>query len=136
MYSKIYLRLEPLGLELAAAAARQAGHEVRLMDLQVETRADYGRLLERWWPEAVGFSLNYLANVPEVLDLVRMTRERLPNCFIFVAATAPPSPLRSCSATPTGRSTACCAAKAKPRSVASSRRRDTPPARCIACPAR
>ena len=83
MYSKIYLRLEPLGLELAAAAARQAGHEVRLMDLQVETPANYFRLLERWRPEVVGFSLNYLANVPEVLDLVRMTRERLPDCFIF-----------------------------------------------------
>ena len=39
------------------------------MDLQVETPANYFRLLERWWrPEVVGFSLNYLANVPEVLD--------------------------------------------------------------------
>ena len=42
MYSKIYLRLEPLGLELTAAAARQAGHEVRLgqaaAHLQVEAR--------------------------------------------------------------------------------------------------
>src|SRR5215470_7988106 len=84
MYSKIYLRLEPLGLELSAAAARQAGHEVHLMDLQIETPADYSRLLDWWRPEAVGFSLNYLANVPEVLDLVRATRERLPNCFIFV----------------------------------------------------
>ena len=83
MYSKIYLRLEPLGLELAAAAARQAGHEVRLIDLQSETPEDYFRLLERWRPEAIGFSLNYLANVPEVLDLVRETRERLPDCFIF-----------------------------------------------------
>src|SRR5262250_445204 len=83
MYSKIYLRLEPLGLELAAAAARQAGHEVRLIDLQSETPEDYFRLLERWQPEAIGFSLNYLANVPEVLDLVRETRERLPDCFLF-----------------------------------------------------
>ena len=33
MYSKIYLRLEPLGLELVAAAAREAGHSVRLIDL-------------------------------------------------------------------------------------------------------
>ena len=33
MYSKIYLRLEPLGLELVAAAAREAGHDVRLIDL-------------------------------------------------------------------------------------------------------
>ena len=83
MYSKIYLRLEPLGLELVAAAARQAGHEVRLIDLQVETQKDYLRLLDRWRPDAVAFSLNYLANVPEVLDLARAIRERLPACFIF-----------------------------------------------------
>jgi hopanoid C-3 methylase HpnR len=83
MYSKIYLRLEPLGLELVAAAARQAGHDVRLIDLQVETEQDYFRLLERFRPDAVAFSLNYLANVPEVLDLAKATRERLPHCFIF-----------------------------------------------------
>ena len=27
LYSKVFLRLEPLGLELVAAAARRAGHE-------------------------------------------------------------------------------------------------------------
>jgi len=84
MYSKIYLRLEPLGLELVAAAARRAGHEVQILDLQVETHEDYFRRLDRWRPDAVAFSLNYLANVPEVLDLARATRERLPGCFIFV----------------------------------------------------
>jgi hypothetical protein len=47
-YSNIHLRLEPLGLELVAASARQAGHEVRLIDLQVETQKDYLRLLDRW----------------------------------------------------------------------------------------
>src|SRR5215831_3234834 len=83
MYSKIYLRLEPLGLELVAAAARRAGHEVELLDLQVETHDDYFRRLDRWRPDAVAFSLNYLANVPEVLDLAKATRERFPNCFIF-----------------------------------------------------
>ena len=83
MYSRIYLRLEPLGLELVAAAARRAGHEVQLLDLQVETHEDYFRRLDRWRPDAVAFSLNYLANVPEVLDLARATRERLPDCFIF-----------------------------------------------------
>ncbi|HXJ80373.1 MAG TPA: hopanoid C-3 methylase HpnR [Candidatus Methylomirabilis sp.] len=84
MYSRIYLRLEPLGLELAAAAARRAGHEVQLLDLQVETHADYFRRLGRFRPDAVAFSLNYLANVPEVLDLAKATRERLPDCFIFI----------------------------------------------------
>src|SRR5205823_11036481 len=33
--------------------------------------------------EAVGFSLNYLANVPEVLDLARETKRRLEHCFVF-----------------------------------------------------
>ncbi|MYS40546.1 hopanoid C-3 methylase HpnR, partial [Streptomyces sp. SID5998] len=35
MYSEIFLRLEPLGLERVAAAARAAGHQVRVVDLQV-----------------------------------------------------------------------------------------------------
>ena len=30
MYTKIYMQLEPLGLELVAQAARQAGHQVHL----------------------------------------------------------------------------------------------------------
>ncbi len=32
----------------------------------------------------VTFSCNYLANVPEIVDLSRATRDRLPDCFIFV----------------------------------------------------
>ena len=58
MYTKIFLRLEPLGLELVAAAAQSAGHDVRLIDLQVESHASYFRLLERWRPDAIGFSCN------------------------------------------------------------------------------
>jgi hopanoid C-3 methylase HpnR len=84
MYSELYLRLEPLGLERVAAAVRAAGHDVRLLDLQVFTHADYHRELERFAPEAVGFSLNYLANVPEVIDLAKATRSRFPRCFVFV----------------------------------------------------
>src|SRR5262245_9528782 len=83
LYAEIYLRLEPLGLELVAAAARQAGHSVRLLDLQTARHTDYFCLLDDWRPEAVGFSLNYLANVPEVIDLAIETRRRLPSCFIF-----------------------------------------------------
>jgi hopanoid C-3 methylase len=83
MYSEIFLRLEPLGLELVAQAARRAGHEVRLLDLQVFQHRDYLRALDEWSPEAVGFSLNYLANVPEVVELAKATRARLPECFVF-----------------------------------------------------
>lgn len=83
MYSEVYLRLEPLGLELVAQAADAAGHSVRLLDLQIFSHRDYFRTLDDWKPEAVGFSLNYLANIPEVLELAEQTRRRLPGCFIF-----------------------------------------------------
>ena len=39
--------------------------------------------MDAWQPDVVAFSLNYLANVPEVLDLARETRARRPRCFIF-----------------------------------------------------
>jgi hopanoid C-3 methylase HpnR len=84
MYTRIFLRLEPLGLELVAAAAIAAGHTVRLIDLQAETHRDYFGEIDRWRPDAVCFSGNYLANIPEIIDLARATRERLPGCFIIV----------------------------------------------------
>ena len=45
MYSEVYLRLEPLGLELVAEACRRSGFEVRLLDLQASTHKDYFRTL-------------------------------------------------------------------------------------------
>src|SRR5438093_6393751 len=84
LYSKIFLRLEPLGLELVAQAARRAGHKVRLIDLQVEDHATFFRLLESWRPDVVAFSCNYLANVPEIVDLAKATKTRFPEMFICV----------------------------------------------------
>ena len=84
MYSKIYLRLEPLGLELVASAARRDGHDVRMIDLQAETHRDYFRWIRSWTPDAVVFSCNYLANVPEIIDLAKDTRTLLPNALIMV----------------------------------------------------
>jgi hopanoid C-3 methylase len=84
MYTKVFLRLEPLGLELVAAAARRAGHSVRIIDLQVESHADYGRMIRDWRPDFVAFSCNYLANVPEIVDLAKATKFELPRSFICV----------------------------------------------------
>ena len=84
MYTKIYLRLEPLGLELVAQAIRQAGHEILLIDLQVESHRDYFKLLQNWRPDVVAFSCNYLANVPEIVDLAKLTKSMLPESFVFV----------------------------------------------------
>jgi magnesium-protoporphyrin IX monomethyl ester (oxidative) cyclase len=84
MYSEIYLRLEPLGLERVAQAVRSAGHQVRLLDLQIFRHADFDRALRDFQPQALGFSLNYLANVPEVIDLAVATKRLLPDSFVFV----------------------------------------------------
>ena len=75
MYSEIYLRLEPLGLERVGAALRDAGHEVRILDLQLFSHRDFIAMLENFKPRALGFSLNYLANTPEVIDLASRARQ-------------------------------------------------------------
>jgi hopanoid C-3 methylase HpnR len=83
MYSEIYLRLEPLGIERVAAALQQDGHDVRLIDLQVYRAADLDKLVAEFRPDAVGFSVNYLANVPEVVDLAKHIKVMAPACLIF-----------------------------------------------------
>ncbi len=84
MYTKIFLRLEPLGIELIAASARRAGHDVRLIDLQVETTESYLRIVREWAPDAIAISNNYLANVPEVIELARAARSIRPGVFVVV----------------------------------------------------
>jgi hopanoid C-3 methylase HpnR len=84
MYTRIFLRLEPLGLELVAQAVRRAGHEVRILDLQVEKEGDFHRMVTEWQPDVVAFSCNYLANVPEIIDLAKAVKLRTPRCFVVV----------------------------------------------------
>jgi hopanoid C-3 methylase HpnR len=84
MYSEIYLRLEPLGMERVAAAIRTAGHEVRILDLQIFTHRDFYDELRKFEPEAIGFSGNYLANIPEIIDLAKAARQIVPQAFVFV----------------------------------------------------
>ena len=83
MYSEIFLRLEPLGLERVAAALLADGHDVRLVDLQVYRPAELAREVAGFRPQAVGFSVNYLANVPEVVDLAKQVKTMLPDCLVF-----------------------------------------------------
>jgi hopanoid C-3 methylase HpnR len=84
MYTKIYLRLEPLGLELVASAVRARGHRVTLLDLQAESNDGYVRLLQEKRPDVVGLSCNYLANVPEIVGLAKLAKQLLPACAVFV----------------------------------------------------
>ncbi len=84
MYTRVFLRLEPLGLESVAGVARAAGHDVRLLDLQVETHRDLMRAVRQWQPDALCFSGNYLANIPEIIDLAKAVKNVRPACFVFV----------------------------------------------------
>ncbi|MFD3523915.1 hopanoid C-3 methylase HpnR [Streptomyces sp. NPDC058653] len=83
MYSEIFLRLEPLGLERVAASVRNAGHEVRVVDLQVLSRSLLDREMAEFAPEALGISLNYLANVPEAIEIAHQAKAMFPTCFVF-----------------------------------------------------
>jgi hopanoid C-3 methylase len=83
MYSEIFLRLEPLGIERVATALLADGHDVRLVDLQVYDKAELERQIVEFRPDAVGFSVNYLANVPEVVDLAKWIKVVLPGCAVF-----------------------------------------------------
>src|SRR5262249_30429223 len=78
LYTNVFLRFEPYVLDLVAEAARRAGHSVRLVDLQVESHSDYRRMIAEWRPDLIAFSCNYLANVPEIVDLAKATKLALP----------------------------------------------------------
>ena len=84
LYTNVFLRLEPLGLELVAEAARRRKHSVRLIDLQVESPGAYHRMIAEWRPDFIAFSCNYLANVPEIIDFAVTTKIVLPRAFICV----------------------------------------------------
>jgi len=84
LYSEVYLRLEPIGMESVAAACETAGHEVRLLDLQIFNHKDLEKELADFRPDALGFSVNYLANVPEVIDLSKWAKRQMPGLFVFV----------------------------------------------------
>lgn len=84
MYTKIFLRLEPLGLEIIAEAVRRAGHEVRLIDLQVDTHTFLLDTIREWQPDVLAFSCNYLANLPEIVDLSKAAKKLSPRLYVFV----------------------------------------------------
>ncbi len=57
---------------------------MRLIDLQVETAEGYERWVREWHPDAIAISNNYLANVPEVIDLAKKAKAIRPQAFVFV----------------------------------------------------
>ncbi len=116
LYTKVFLRLEPLGLELVAAAARQAGHQVRLIDLQVEDHRAYFRMHRAL---AAGYRRVFL-QLPGERPRDRRSRQRRrkrasPASLSASAVTAPPSPRPPSSPMGRARSIACSRARARRR---------------------
>ena len=84
LHTKAFLSLEPIGLELVGQALRKAGHQVQLIDLQVEKPSVFYQTIRTWQPDVIAFSCNYLANIPEVVDLAKASHQELPGCFVLV----------------------------------------------------
>jgi hopanoid C-3 methylase len=55
-----------------------------MVDLQVYKQPELRKVVADFRPEAVGFSLNYLGNVPEVVDLAKWVKSVLPASLVFV----------------------------------------------------
>src|SRR6516165_3672366 len=134
LYTNVFLRLEPLGLELVAEAARRARHAVRIIDLQVESHADYHRMIGEWQPDFLAFSCNYLANVPRlsIWPRPRSSFCRAPSSAS--AATALRSPRPPSWSTAQARSIACSRARVSLALSACLQRSKATAARSAKCP--
>ena len=87
-YAEPYLRLEPLGLECVAQALCQNGHCVHFLDLQVSTHWELRKELRGFRPEAIGLWLDNIAQLPEVVELAKLAKRRLPDAFVFAGGHA------------------------------------------------
>src|SRR5260221_14493105 len=95
LYTNVFLRLDPLGLELVAEAARRAGHSVRLVDLQVESHSDYHRMIAEGRAGFISLFLNYLPQIPKVFVLAKGKKLALPPSFFFRGGPSAPLPARA-----------------------------------------
>jgi radical SAM superfamily enzyme YgiQ (UPF0313 family) len=69
---------EPIALEYVGAAARQDGHDVRLLDLRLHPD-DLEQTLREYRPDVVGVT-GYSMHVLRALDICRKAKEIVPGC--------------------------------------------------------
>jgi hopanoid C-3 methylase HpnR len=50
----------------------------------VFAQRDYDALVREWIPDAVAFSVNYLANIPEVIELAKVAKQLQPDALVVV----------------------------------------------------
>jgi hopanoid C-3 methylase len=78
------LRVEPLGLECIGAAMQARGHEVRLLDLRLDSEATLLDHLRSRRPGAVGIACGFTSDVYTTLNTARAVRQLLPGAALFV----------------------------------------------------
>lgn len=80
-------RLEPLGLEVLAACIPR--HDVRIIDLRVDSPVELNRQLLVFSPDVVGVSVNNTIQVVETWELLRHIRGSHPRAIIAVGGHHP-----------------------------------------------
>lgn len=73
---------EPLALEYLAAAAREEGHEVKILDLRLHPKS-LDPVMTEFSPDLVGVT-GYSMHVFEVQGICRRVKESRPSCFTVV----------------------------------------------------
>lgn len=81
-----FFRVEPLGLEYAAAALRAAGHEPVIVEERFERR--FGVLFARHAAPVVGIACAHALEYDRVLEVARQVRRQAPVAFIVVGGAA------------------------------------------------
>ena len=83
MYSEIFLRLEPLGLERVAAALLADGHDVRLVDLQVYRSSSWSARWPNSGPRRSGSASTTWPTCPRWWTWPNGSRPCCPDCLVF-----------------------------------------------------
>jgi hopanoid C-3 methylase len=78
------LLVEPLGLEAVGGALKLHQHDVRLVDLRLDSPRVLGAHLRSFRPAGVGISCGFTTDVYSTLHTARLVREILPQATIFV----------------------------------------------------
>lgn len=86
----------PLGLGYLAAVARQAGHDVQVLDnrLSLQGQTAFHETLQRWRPDIVGISA-ISSEAEAARRLAEMARTELPNAAIIIGGTFPSTDSRA-----------------------------------------
>ncbi len=74
--------VEPLGLELVAAALRESGHIVDILDLRVEKKL--AEKIKKFQPNLVGISCSFAIDVYQTLKIAEAVKKINKDIFVIV----------------------------------------------------